>query len=428
VTTRRTPLPSAFVVAAALLFAGCNGSNPSPADHGVHGMEYGEFTWAGGEPTVAIGPMEAGAVREDVARAGAVIDDDRDADFPIEIVAPFPSANEAEQHAAVVRTILHDAAAWYADPAHATDRAALDDPNLPPPMIPPEADAMKANLLAAGTRGIGWGGAPDDAAASVRTLGPLLFVTGLKSDHWATDLPPVHPLSHLLAAQGADVREAGGELTEGIAVDISCHVTDPATGPRLRDDIGDGLIGAAAYDARAPWIDPPITDKQRLARATLARFTAGFAAALSNADTQAMAERLLAATTPEERAAAMKDFEAKIESEGVRRVEGQLDPEVLALLLGRPESNDPKADAAWRAQLGDALGALAVRDVNGTKVPAQDDTDRQAVFGADRLHGDRLEISSLSFMQFSAGFSSLAAYLTDNGCDDIKIGLVKSAP
>jgi hypothetical protein len=37
-------------------------------------------------------------------------------------------------------------------------------------------------------------------------------------------------------------------------------------------------------------------------------------------------------------------------------------------------------------------------------------------------------MSSFSFMRFSAGFSSLAAYLTDEGCDDLKIGLVKAAP
>src|SRR5262245_18475339 len=214
VTTRQRPPLLACALLAAVV-AACNTGTPAPANREVHGMEYGDFVWAGGEPTVALGPIEAGAVREDVERAGAVIDDDREDDFPMEIVALFPSANEAEAHVERVRTILHDSAAWYADPAHAADRAALDDPDEAPPMIPPEADAMQANLLAAGTRGVGWGGDPDEAAAAVRVLGPLLFVTGLKDDRWATTSPPVHPLAHLLAARGADVREAGGEFGEG---------------------------------------------------------------------------------------------------------------------------------------------------------------------------------------------------------------------
>jgi hypothetical protein len=429
VTARRTPPLLAFALIAALL-AACNaGAPPPPADQEVHGMEYGQFMWAGGgAPTVPIGPIEPGAVREDVERAGAVLDDKRDADFPMEIIALFPNGNEAEAHANEVRTILHDSAAWYADPAHAADRAALDDPDKPPPLIPPEADAMRANLLAAGTRGIGWGGGPDDAAAAVRTLGPLLFVTGLKGDHWATDVPPVHPLAHLLAAQGADVREAGGELDDGAAVDVSCHVDDPAVGRRLRDDIGDAMVGAAAYDARPPWIGPPITDEERLARTTLARWSAGFAAAFQDADTQVLAQRLLAAATAEERAAAMKDFERKILSDSSRMVVGEIDPNVLALLLQAPDNKDADVIAAWRSQMGAALAALATHDVDGVSMPAEDDMDRLAIFGSTRLHGDRLEMSSLAFNRFSAGFPSLAAFLTDNGCDDLKFGLVKAAP
>ena len=93
-----------------------------------------------------------------------------------------------------------------------------------------------------------------------------------------------------------------------------------------------------------------------------------------------------------------------------------------------PTGSDPKADAAWRARLGAAMGALPTHEVGGVAAPAWDDTSRLAIFGADRLNGDRLEISSLSFNQFPAGFPSLAAYLADEGCGDLRIGLVSAAP
>jgi len=431
VTARRTPpLACAFVVAlAASLVAGCAAVGPANSiDSGVHGMAYGDFTWAGQGPSVAIGPVDAAALREDVERAAGVIGDDRDEDFPIDVVALFKSADEATTHAKEVRTILHDAAAWYADPAHASDRAARDDPDKAPPMIPPEDAAMHANLLAPGTRGIGWGGTPDDAEAAVRTLGPFLFVIGLKTDRWAVDVPPIHPLAHLLAAQGADVRVEGGMMGQGAVVDVSCAVGDPAVGQRLRDDIGDGLVAAAAYNARPPWIGPPITDKERLARTTLARWSGAVASAISDADTRALAQRVADAGTADERAAALKDFEQRVVAEGARRVEGDVDPEVLALLLAAPTGSDATADAAWRARLGAVMGALPTHEVGGVAVPAWDDQAKLAIFGADRLNGDRLEISQLSFNQFPAGFSSLAAYLAEQGCNDLRIGLVGDTP
>src|SRR4029079_1398659 len=147
-----------------------------------------------------------------------------------------------------------------------------------PPMIPPEDAAMRANLLAPGTRGIGWGGDPANANAAVQTLGPFLFVTGLKSDRWATtDVPPLHPLAHLLAAEGADVRVEGGQFGEGAVVDVSCAIADPAGGRRVLlvcwraspargggggrgADSGEGRLAAAVYTARPPWIGPPISD------------------------------------------------------------------------------------------------------------------------------------------------------------------------
>jgi len=431
VTARGTPsVARAIVVAlAASLVAGCAAVGPAnPADSDVHGMAYGDFTWAGNGPSVAIGAIDPGAVREDVERAAAAIDDDRDEDFSIDIVALFKRADEATAHAEELRTILHDAAAWYADPAHASDLAALDDPDQAPPMIPPEAEAMQANLLAAGTRGIGWGGSPDDADESVRTLGPFLFVTGLKTDRWAADVPPIHPLAHLLAAEGADVRVEGGMMGVGAVVDASCAIADPAAGQRLRDDIGDGLVAAAAYNARPPWIGPPITDKERLARTTLARWSGAVASAISDADTRALAQRVADAGTADERAAALKDFEQRVVAEGARRVEGDVDPEVLALLLAAPTGSDAKADAAWRARLGAAMGALPTHEVRGVAVPAWDDQAKLAIFGADRLHGGRLEISQLSFNSFPAGFSSLAAYLAEQGCNDLRIGLVGDTP
>ena len=111
-TARGTPsVARALVVAlAASLVGGCAAVRPAnPADSDVHGMAYGDFMWAGKGPSVAIGPIDPGAVREDVERAAAAIDDDRDEDFSIDIVALFKRADEATAHAEEIRTILHDA-------------------------------------------------------------------------------------------------------------------------------------------------------------------------------------------------------------------------------------------------------------------------------------------------------------------------------
>src|SRR5262245_38243801 len=215
---------------AALLFvsialAGCGLGGPAtPSDSGVRGTPGGEFIWAVDAPTLAISPIDPEAARASVDAALALSDDEADQAFPITIVAVFGTADEAETSAAEVRTILEDGAAWYADAAHAADREALDDVVRFAPMIPPDAAAMKRHLLAAGSRGVGWGGEPGEAETAVYTLGPLLFVTGMESDANPNDLDaPLHPLAHLLAAGGADVMLEGDRFGEGsIMADLSC--------------------------------------------------------------------------------------------------------------------------------------------------------------------------------------------------------------
>jgi hypothetical protein len=228
--TRRARCSSALLLAAVVLvMAACAPGGPSvPLGHDVRGNLGGRFTWAVAEPTLAIGDVDPGRARETVDEAAAVMDDERDVRFGITIVAAFETEEQAEAHAAEVREILDDGATWYADPANAAARATLDDPEQPALLTPPEEAAMTDQLLDPGTRGVGWGGAPGTAAAAVYTLGPILMITGLKSETLAdADEPELHPIAHRLAASGAKVLLEGDRFGEGSIVSKSSAGASP---------------------------------------------------------------------------------------------------------------------------------------------------------------------------------------------------------
>ena len=415
------------------VIAGCGGFGLADggagmtADPGVHGTVQGYFLWANGEPTIPTGPIDPDAVRATVDRAAAVLDPDRDLSFDINIVAAFDSAEQAQTQAKEIRTILEDGAGWYADPAHAADRRALEDPEALAPMIAPDAAVMKHHLLAAGTRGMGWGGAHGTASDAVYTIGPIVFVTGLETEPRESNVdPPLHPLAHLLAAEGATVMLEGDRFGEGsIAVDATCRLTDPAGAEDLRDDIGDASLTAGQFTTRPPWIGPALTDQERLARATYRRWSEGLTAAMNDPASYDLAMRIANAANADEREAATRAFEEHIVERGLEKVEGELDPGTLALLLGAPHSpDDHDAYAAWLRDVGEQMGRLPVQATAFGEQPAFDDGSLQIITGSVRIDGERLDLGYMLFGRSAAGLPYLAAYLAEHGCDDLQVGLV----
>jgi hypothetical protein len=284
---------------------------------------------------------------------------------------------------------------------------------------------MRDNLLDPGDRGVGWGGETAAADDAVYTLGPLFVVTGLESDAFATETdPPLHPLAHLLAARGAAVRLEGDRFGEGsIVADVSCRLPDPATGPALADEIGDA-VATGHLNTRPPWLSPPITAEQALARATYRRWTDGFWAASGDPKIYELAQRFASAGSTADREAALKEFEQYIVQRGLENVEGQLDPAVMALIIDQPDGSDTEVHDAWLRDISERMGGLPMVQSVGADHLSSADYDQVAWTGSLRVNNGRLDLGWLSFGRFSAAMPKLAAYLTEHGCDDIKLATV----
>lgn len=284
---------------------------------------------------------------------------------------------------------------------------------------------MRENLLAPGERGMGWGGRPEDADDAVYTIGPVVVATGFESDAFATGAdPPLHPIAHLLAAAGADVRLEGDRFGEGsIVFDMSCRLADPTRAEAVLDEVGDAVV-TGHLNTRPPWIGPPLTSAEALARATFRRFVDGFVAGADDSRILDYAQRYANAGTSDEREAAVSEMERYLLQRGLEHVEGELDPAVFALILKQPDTTDKAARQAWSRDISGRMGALPMQPSEFGDRPTADDAGQLAWTGSLRRNGDRLELGWLSFGKFSAAMPYVAAYLEEHGCDDVRLGTV----
>lgn len=420
----------AATVTAALFVAGCGLQAPLPngdseRDPNVRGTFNGDFFWATSEPTKPIGPVDPDGARASVDRAAAVLAPEDDLTFGITIVATLPTSDAAGAAEADIESILETSASWYADSRNQQFRNALRDPTLPVAIVPPEIESMKAHLLAPGTRGIGWGGEPGTADDAVYTLGPLLFVTGLKSEtpNWPEGAP-IHPLAHLLAAQGAGVLLEGDRFGEGsIVADLTCRVGDVRAGGALLDEVTDAMV-TAPLDARPPWIGTPLTADEALARATYRRWENGIIAGMDANRFADLGRKWADASTPEERAAGMREIEAFLKQQGLDNLEGDVDPATLALIVDQPSTTDADAYKEWTAEIADRMGGLELEASEFGPRPAADDYAQLAFTGTGQLIATRMQLGWVAFGRFAAAMPTFAAYLTEHGCDDIRLTTV----
>lgn len=422
-------------VAAALVCAvaagcgsGMRGFGDSERDPNVRGVFNGYFMWAVSAPTLALGPIEPGDAAALVDRAAASIDDDRDSIFSVSIVASFATAEAAAEEATAVREILADSARWYADPANRAARAAREDPDEPAPFTPPEIAALEAKSLGPGERGVGLGGDAIDVDDAVYTIGPVLVITGTKREAppEGDDPAPLHPLAHLLAAEGGSVRLEGADLGYGdssIVADVSCRPVDAATGTELLDELGDAISTAGQFHARPPWVGPPITEREALARATFRRWQESAASALADPKLVDLASRLVTAQG-EEREAIMNEFSGRLAQRGLEELEGELDLGVLAMLVDGWAETDTEARARWAAEVGSRMGQLPLETTEFGPRPSTADNERLALTGSLRVRDGGLEIGWLMFGRVATGLPLLAWYLTERGCSELRVGLV----
>ena len=127
--------------------------------------------------------------------------------------------------------------------------------------------------------------------------------------------------------------------------------------------------------------------------------------------------RRIADAPQEDHTAAIAEFGDYVRKRGVELMNGEVDPEVLALILDTPALSDSASLQAWARTLGELMGRLPVEsgpagDAAGARRP-RPPPDRQ---GPCACSGGRLEMGWLSFGRLAAGLPSLAGYLTAKGC------------
>lgn len=382
-----------IVLAAALLLAttaaGCAAAPVARdgPDPDVRGNMGGYFFWAVAEPSREIDPIGPDAAAELVERAAAALEPRAEGSH-VSLIASFPTIVAAADQASVIR-----------------ERLALDG------------------------MAFRWGGEAGAVDDSVFTLGTLVVVTGLeREDPPEVDEPdpmPAHPLVKLVQTRGGSALLEGADLGYGdssIVVDLACTPGDPADGAVILDELGDA-IATSQFNTRPPWIEPPPTEGEALARATYRRWLVAAAEALADPKIGEFADRLMTADESD-RDAVMAEMHAYLAERGLEKLEGEVDPVTIALLVGRSGESDAETRAAWSAEVGARMGGLELEETEYGPAPRAEDHARLALTGSVRFAEARIEIGWLTFGRAAAGLPLLAGYLTEHGCDDIRVGIV----
>ena len=151
-------------------------------------------------------------------------------------------------------------------------------------------------------------------------------------------------------------------------------------------------------------------------------------AAFNDSEIRDLAEQIAASSNADDRAAAMAAFQRRIQERGIANVEGELDPETMAIMANAPLGTDTDAYYAWARKVGARMGRIEVHATQYGDLAQPDDEARMPYFGAVRVNGDRLEIAQFSAGRFGAGFPYLAGYLADQGCDDLRARVFDITP
>lgn len=228
------------------------------------------------------------------------------------------------------------------------------------------------------------------------------------------------PVAAQLTDLGADVLVQGDRFGEGqVVADVTCRATDHDAAAAIATPLAD-LATADPY-ARPPWVGPPLTDDEALARSTYRRWTASYADAFANDPWMIdYTDRILAADTEAEYAALNAELQAHVSQITVPGLEGEVHPEVAALLASTPDGTDPDGYTEWQLELSRLMGPVPT---SGGGLPSWLDQRQVAYLAGSRAVDDRVEIGWVTFNRFELGFTGLLAFLEQQSCEDVRVRL-----
>jgi hypothetical protein len=228
------------------------------------------------------------------------------------------------------------------------------------------------------------------------------------------------PLTTQLTDLGADVLVQGDRFGDGqVVVDVSCRAPDHDAAAMIAAPLADYPVGYPS--ARPPWVGPPLTDDEVLARSTYRRWAARLADAFANDPWMSgYADRFLGADSEAEYAALNAELEAHVQELQAGGIEGEVHPEVAALLASAPSGTNPAAYTEWQFELSRLMGPLPT---SGGGPPSWLDQRQAAYIAGTRAVDDRVEFGWVTFNRFELGFTGLLAYVDQQGCEDVRVRL-----
>jgi hypothetical protein len=228
------------------------------------------------------------------------------------------------------------------------------------------------------------------------------------------------PLATQLTDLGADVLVQGDRFGNGqVVADVSCRATDHEAAAAIAAPLADYPMGYPS--ARPPWVGPPLTEDEALARSTYRRWAAGYAEFFASDPWMIdYADRFLAADSEAEYAALNAEIQAHVRDLEFPGIEGEVHPEVAALLASTPSGTDPAATTEWQLELSRLMGPLPT---SGGGEPSWLDQRQVAYIASTRAVDDRVETGWVTFNRFELGFTGLLAYLEQRGCEEVRVRL-----
>lgn len=209
-----------------------------------------------------------------------------------------------------------------------------------------------------------------------------------------------------------------------ISADMTCR---PATRDRVRDaarDLADASSLPPGFHARAPWVGPPLTDAERLARSTYRRLATAQVEGLQQDETFIRLGLDYVRHLEEgDREAAARDQDgmaARARELAGRPLDGEVDLRVLALMAESfhwstdPQDLDLAEVRDWQQRMGALMG----------QHPLTGDarSNRDGWVFAVRLR-DRLALAGFGSEAFLPAWASLLTYLDRHDCEDVRIRL-----